>query len=202
MSGSRLVEPAAMIRPRRWLTLVLIVWLAPALSSDPEVDVRAVLDQARELSYSVHWQQAQASLDCIADRVDPSELREYADFQLLEARHLALADRSAEALARVAGLLVLDLADDQRLRALQFNANLSVLLRQYERAFEYLEEALAIPVGPAELAPRIATLNMASYMLGRVGEFEHGLAYGEEAVALSRQDRLSGLANHSWFFEQ
>lgn len=163
---------------------LLLIFLSDGVVAEP--DLRSRLDEARRVSYQEHWQQAQAMLDELAERIDPSDLREYADFHLLEARHLVLADREEEALQRAAELLEMDLADDQRLRALQFSANVGVLLRQYERAFEYLGRALAIRVELEDPAPQIATFNMASYMFGRVGEYERGIRYGERAVALAR----------------
>ncbi|TVS10516.1 MAG: GGDEF domain-containing protein [Wenzhouxiangella sp.] len=169
---------------RRCLVCLLSFVLIDGVAADP--DLRGLLDEAQRVSYQEHWQQAQVLLDEVAARMDRASLREYADFHLLEARHLALADRSEEALQRAAELLELDLAEDQRLRALQFSANIGVLLRQYERAFEYLGRALAIRVELEDPAPRIATFNMASYMFGRVGEYERGIRYGERAVVLAR----------------
>ena len=176
-------------RPRAWARWCLIFCLAGwsnALWAELP-DFRGILDQAREASYRDHWQRAQTMLEELAPLIDQAGQREQVDFHLLEARHLVLADRSEEGLARVAEVLTLDLPDDQRLRALQLSANVGVLLRQYERAFEYLGEALAIRVDPEDPAPRIASLNMASYMLGRVGEFEMGLEYGLQALALARR---------------
>ncbi|MBB6088261.1 GGDEF domain-containing protein [Wenzhouxiangella marina] len=153
--------------------------------AEGEPDIRAILDQAREISYHAHWQEAQALLDELAPFIDQAELREYADFQLLQARHLVLDDRTEEALALAGVLLERDLPTDQRLRALQFRANVGVLLRRYETAFESLSEALNIDVDLEDPAPVIATLNMAAYMFGRVGEHELGIEYGEQALAIA-----------------
>jgi diguanylate cyclase (GGDEF)-like protein len=149
-------------------------------------DFRAVLDEAREVSYQAHWREAQAMLDELAPFIDQAELREYADFQLLQARHLVLDDRTEEGLELAEALLERDLAADQRLRVLQFRANIAVLLRRYEAAFESLGEALSIEVDVDDPEPVIATLNMAAYMLGRVGEYELGIEYGERALAMAR----------------
>jgi len=155
----------------------------PAQSSE----VRAVLDRAREVSYQQHWRDAQAMLDEIAPAIDPSNLTEWADFELLQARHLVLADNNSEALERVETLLDLDIPPDRRLRALQLKANVAVLLRRYEPAFESLSEALNIDVDLEDPEPLVATLNMAAYMFGRVGEYELGLEYGERALVMARE---------------
>ena len=170
----------------RAVTLLVLVALPVAAVAEPR-DLTEALDEAHRVSYEAHWRQAQALLDELAPRIDRSDVRTYADFHLLEARHLVLADRSAEGLDRAVGLLKLDLPDDQRLRALQFAANIGVLLRHYESAFEFLGEALAIAPDADNPAARAATLNMAAYMFGRVDEHEAGIGFGEESLALARQ---------------
>lgn len=152
----------------------------------PEPSLSELLEEARHISLTRHWQEAQNRLDELADRLEQAEQRDRVEFHLLEARHLILADQSRAALERLAGLLELELPDDQRLRALQLGANVSVLLRQYERGFEYLGEALSLAVDPGAAEPRIATLNLASYLLGRVGEVGRGIEHGEAALAMAR----------------
>jgi diguanylate cyclase (GGDEF)-like protein len=156
----------------------------PSLAELP--DFRAVLDEAREISYQQHWGEAQDLLDEISATIDQAPLREYADYQLLQARHLVLNDRTEESVVLVDALLERDLAPDQRLRALQFRANAGVLLRQYESAFASLSEALSIDIDLDDPAPVVATLNMAAYMLGRVGEYALGIEYGERSLAMAR----------------
>lgn len=170
-----------------WLFVLMssALWVSTVMASDLP-DFRRTLDEARRVS-DQDWQQAQMLLDELAPVIDRAGQREYVDFHLLQARHRVLADRSEEALARTRELLALDLPDDQRLRALQFSANIGVLLRRYEAAFGALSEALAIEVDPENPAPRVSTLNMAAYMFGRVGEHERGIDYGEQAVSLARE---------------
>ncbi len=167
------------------LMLGLLHW--SIVTADEPQDVRAALDRAVEVSYQDHWRNAQALLDDLAPLIDQAELREYADFHLLEARHLALADRSREGLDRAMSLLELDLPTGQRLRALQFAANISVLLRRYEAAFEFLGEGLQLDPQTDDTGPRIATFNMAAYMFGRVGEHQAGIEFGELALALAQE---------------
>jgi diguanylate cyclase (GGDEF)-like protein len=163
-----------------------LVVSSPSNLAAQAVDIRAVLDQAREVSYQQHWRDAQAMLDEIASAIDPSNLPQWADFELLQARHLVLADRNEEALERIEALLELEIPAEQRLQALQLRANVAVLLRRYEPAFESLSEGLNIEVDLEDPEPLVATLNMAAYMLGRVGEYGLGLEYGERALAIAR----------------
>ncbi len=151
-----------------------------------EQDLRAALEHAREVSYQEHWRDAQRLLDELAPRIDQSDLRAYADFHLLEARHLALQDQSLEALDRATRLLELDLETDQLLQLRQFSANIAVLLRDYELAFEHLLQALLLEAELNDPAQALGTFNMATYLFGRVGEYDEALAYGRRAVALAR----------------
>lgn len=160
--------------------------VAGAAWAGPEPSLSELLEEARQISATGHWREAQNRLDELADRLEQAEQRDRVEFHLLEARHLILGDQSRVALERLAGLLELELPDDQRLRALQLGANVSVLLRQYERGFEYLGEALSLAVDPGAAGPRIATLNMASYLLGRVGEVGRGIEHGKAALAMAR----------------
>ncbi|NKI34067.1 diguanylate cyclase [Wenzhouxiangella sp. XN79A] len=165
--------------------LALLAVSASLAAQDP--DFRAVLDEAREISYHAHWREAQALLDDLAPSIDQAELREYADFQLLQARHYVLDDRTEEGLAVAEALLERALDPDQRVQALQFRANIAVLLRRYEAAFESLSEAIRIQAELDDPEASIATLNMAAYMLGRVGEYDLGADYGEHALSLARE---------------
>jgi len=174
------------LRPTLLFGSLLVSSISPSVTAQPP-DTRALLDEAREISYQAHWREAQAILDQLAPYIDQAGLREYADYQLLQARHLALDDQTEQSLALADQLLERNLEPDQRLRALQFRANIAVLLRRYEVAFESLSEALDIEVDVDDPQPVIATLNMAAYMFGRAGEYERGAEYGQRALALARE---------------
>ena len=149
---------------------------------DPVDDLASYLAQARDISYTRHWREAQIMLDKISDQIDPSDPRAFAEFHLLKARHLVLADQLSEGLDRASMLLEHELAPEPKLRTLQFAANTAVLLRNYELAFDYLLNALQIEPEVEDTAATIATYNMAAYMFGRVGEHERAMTYGELAV--------------------
>ena len=148
--------------------------------------LRAELDRARELSRSVTWQEIDTILTVLEPLLDEADLREYADFHLLRARNLTLDDRSHEALELTDHLLTLDIDPDQRLRALQFAANVAVLLREYEQAFDYLLAALDQEARLEGPPVELRTYGMAAYMFGRVGELERAIDYGHLAVERAR----------------
>jgi diguanylate cyclase len=171
-----------MNRPTSFLLCALLATFPFGAAAD---DPARLLAEIRDVSYTRHWHEAQAMLDEMAHRVEGFPLRQQVEFHLLEARHLTLGDRSREALERAGELLELPLDDDQRLRTLQFAANVAVLLREYEAAFEHLLEALAVETEVQDPGAVIDTYNMAGYMFGRVGEYERAAVYGERAVGLA-----------------
>ncbi len=164
------------------LALIALAQVSPA---EEPADTLAL---ARELSFSESWQQARPMLDEIAPLISPDRVREYAEFQLLRARHETLAGESEAAIRRMEKLLELDLPDDQRSQALHSIAHASVLLRDYERAFDGLDRALALDLEEIDNEHRIPILNMAAYMFGRVGETGRALEHGRRAIELARDD--------------
>ncbi len=163
------------------LSIVLVLMSFSALADE----TARVLEEIREVSYTRHWQEAQAMLDELAGEVAGFPLRQQVEFHLLEARHLSLDDRNHQALARVDEVLALPIDDDQRLRTLQLAANVAVLLRSYEAAFEYLLDALTVKEDVQDPEAVIGTFNMAGYMFGRVGEHDRAASYGERAVEMT-----------------
>jgi len=177
------VSPSGLIY--RFVTLLALIILAPSSWAEEPGDTLAL---ARELSFSEDWQQARPMLDEIEPFISPDQVREYGEFQLLRARHETLAGDSEAAIRRMEQLLELALPDDQRSQALHSIAHASVLLRDYERAFDALDRALALDPDEIDNANRIPILNMGAYMFGRVGETDRALRHGRRAIELARAD--------------
>ncbi len=182
MSAHRLLRHGCLAALAAILCLLLVDVAAGRSGSDDSGDLAARIEQAREIGYTRHWREAQVLLDELAPEIDGAGQRAFVEFHLLEARHLSLDDRSLEAIERAAMLLELPLDDDQHLRVQQFGANVSVLLRDYESAFEYLIAALEIEPDVDDPVATIATYNMAAYMFGRVGEYQRASEYGQMAI--------------------
>jgi len=163
--------------------MLALIALAPLGLAQEPADTLAL---ARELSFSESWQQARPMLDEIEPLISPDRVREYAEFHLLRARHETLAGQSEAAIRRLEELLELPLPDDQRSQTLHSIAHASVLLRDYERAFDGLDRALALDLEEVDSEHRIPILNMAAYMFGRVGETDRALQHGRRAIELAR----------------
>jgi len=170
----------------RLLALLVVIGLGSVIQADEPGDT---LELARELSFSEAWQQARPMLDRIEPLISPERVREYAEFHLLRARHETLGGQGEAAIRRIEELLQSPLPDDQRIRALHSIAHASVLLRDYERAFEALDQALALDPDNIDNEHQIPILNMAAYMFGRVGETDRALRHGRRAIELARADR-------------
>jgi diguanylate cyclase (GGDEF)-like protein len=171
-----------------WIVLLLAASAHGQVSvpdSPTEREVRELLDRARGISYKEHWREAQAILDELAPHVEGFSRSAFVDFHLLEARHLTLADKQREALERASMLLEFDLAPDERLRVLQFSANVAVLLRDYEAAFDHLIAAIELGDRVVDPAATMSTYNMAAYMFGKVGEIERAVDYGRMAIDIA-----------------
>jgi len=163
----------------------MLIALAPICVAEEPGDTLAL---ARELSFSESWQQARPMLDRIEPLITPERVREYAEFHLLRARHETLAGETEAAIQRMERLLESALPSDQRIQALHSIAHASVLLRDYERAFDGLDRALSPDLEDSDNEHRIPILNMAAYMFGRVGETDRALQYGSRAIDLARAD--------------
>ena len=153
-----------------------------ALAREADDYLRSELDRARELSRTVGWQEIETILVELEPLLDQARLREYADFYLLRARNLVLDDHSREALDLADYLLAMEIDPDQRLRALQFAANIAVLLREYEQAFEFLLAALDQEAAMSGSPTELSTHALAAYMFGRVGELDRAIEYGRLAI--------------------
>ena len=169
----------------RRLAVLMLIALAPICVAEEPGDTLAL---ARELSFSESWQQARPMLDRIEPLITPERVREYAEFHLLRARHETLAGETEAAIQRMERLLESALPSDQRIQALHSIAHASVLLRDYERAFDGLDRALSPDLEDSDNEHRIPILNMAAYMFGRVGETDRALQYGSRAIDLARAD--------------
>ncbi|MBB6087416.1 GGDEF domain-containing protein [Wenzhouxiangella marina] len=150
-------------------------------------DFEARLNEAAELNITAPWRESQAVLDELRPRLAEATIEQRARFELIEARNLILAGDFEAGLARIDQLLEQPIPTAQVLRARTLGANAAIVSRRYNRGFELLNAALAMP--GLEQYEQLASelLSLASYAYALVGQPELGLEYGYRAIDLARE---------------
>ncbi len=143
------------------------------------------LDLAAELNLTAPWPESQAILDELEPQLDEATPDQFATFQLLKIRNLALAGNVNKGLDLTRQLLEQPIAPEYRLDALARGANLSVLARRFEEAFEYLQAGLELQteVDDPELTSYV--YSMAADIFRNVGEIERAIDHGHRAVTVA-----------------
>lgn len=164
----------------RWLALVLASWSAPGLAD--ESDLQQELERATQLGISAPWQETRTALDALRPRLDAASKQQRGEFLLLDARNRALAGESGQALELIDGFLASEPLPAQAIRAYSLGANIAMIARRYERAFELLEQGLALDPGLADADGLLGLLSVASYVHGQAGQPRLAIAYGLRAI--------------------
>ena len=164
----------------RGLALVAAFFIAQPAAG--ESDLQAELDRATQLGISAPWQETRAALDALRPRLDAASKKQRGEFLLLDARNRALAGESAEALELIDGLLSSDPLPVQAMRAYSLGANIAMIARRYERAFELLEQGLALDPKLADDDGMLSLLSVASYVHGQAGQPARALEYSVRAI--------------------
>ncbi len=156
--------------------------VAAAAESVPLEDL---LDLAAELHVTEPWRESDAVLDQIKPRLDQASDDQRAQYLIMRSRNRGLGGDLQEALDKIPDILTLDIAANRRLRAIGLGANLAMLSHQYELAFDYLNQGLAL-VPEADDPLRIALLyNQASHMHTGIGDLHRARTYGERAKEMA-----------------
>jgi diguanylate cyclase (GGDEF)-like protein len=162
--------------------LVLIAAFLLAQPAAGETDLQSELERATQLGISAPWQETRAALDALRPRLDTASKEQRGEFLLLDARNRALAGESGEALELIDGFLSSDPLPAQAMRAYSLGANIAMIARRYERAFELLEQGLALDPGLADADGLLGLLSVASYVHGQAGQPAQALEYGVRAI--------------------
>lgn len=143
------------------------------------------LDRAAKLNVTAPWPQSQAILDEIEPLLEHATPDQYATYEHLEIRNLALDGKLQEALERTEDLLEREIPDHQRLNALMRGANTAMLLRRFEESFDYLNRTL-------ELEPRVDdpdlpadAHSLATDIMRSIGKFDVAIKHGHEAIEVA-----------------
>lgn len=175
--------------------ILLAAWLLAALPGlawpdqlDPADSRRLLqerLDQAARLNVTAPWPESQAILDEIEPLLEHATPDQYATYQHLRIRNLALDGNFQKALELTEELLERDVPGHQRLNALMRGANLAMLLRRFEKAFDYLDRTLKLepqidhPDLPADAH------SLAADILRSIGKFDAAIEHGKKGVEVA-----------------
>lgn len=140
------------------------------------------LEKATELNVTAPWQESQELLDEIEPLLDQATPNQYATFQQLTIRNLALDGNVHEALELTDKLLDRDIPTHQRLNAFLRGANLAMLAHEYEEAFGYLDRALELEPAVDYSKMDADAFSVATEMLATVGELDRAIEYGHRSV--------------------
>lgn len=170
-----------------------VLLLAPAWSGSPyamasvQEELQEQLEHAAELNVTAPWPESQAILDEIKPLLDHATPDQYATYQNLRIRNLALNGHLSTALERIEDLLDHEMPEHQRLNTLLRGANLAMNARRFEMAFDYLNRSLDLEsrVDHADLPTDVYSL--AADMLKGVGKYKDAIAHGEMAVEVARK---------------
>lgn len=169
------------VRPRLRCFALLTLFCC-GLSTAAADGLQQELDRAARLGISAPWQETRATLDALRPRLDAATKAQRGEFLLLDARNRALAGETDAALELIEGFLVAEPLPAQAIRAYSLGANIAMIARRYERAFELLEQGLALDPELADTDGLLGLLSVASYVHGQAGQPARALEYGLRAI--------------------
>lgn len=160
--------------------------LGAAQTAD-ELSLARQLELARESSTTAPWRETEALLDEIEPHLSRATPEQRAEYWLIHARNQVLAGHLARALDELEELIDKPVTLVQKVQAYRLAANTAILLRRWEEAFGYLNQALELS-GQLEAADTTrAPYNLAAYIYAKIGETGQAIQYGQQALEISRQ---------------
>ena len=168
-------------------------WLAIglALAHDGSIGPTAFqekLDRAIELNTTAPWRDSQRILDQLRPHLDIASPSQYAEYAYLEARNMTLSGDLANALKKIDALLARDMTEQQRIRTYRLGANVAILARRFEEAFDYLGDGLQLLDDPQKNLQNAGLYGLASYSYAQVGELGRARDFGHLALAEAREN--------------
>jgi len=171
------------------VTTGLLAVMVSAAASE-EDGFQQQLELAIELNLTAPWQESQAILDRIEAQLDQATPDQFATFQLLRIRNLALAGKFVEGLELTRDLLQQSIPEEHQLAALARGANLGLLGRRFEEAFHHLYQGLMLE--PEVNDPELTTYiySMAAEVFRTVGKVDQAIEYAQHSVSVAREHAL------------
>jgi diguanylate cyclase (GGDEF)-like protein len=172
---------------RRGLIITSLLAVAVLTAASEGDGFQQQLERAAELNLTAPWPESQAILDRIEPELHRATPDQFATFHLLRIRNLALAGNFVEGLEHTRELLQQPIPPQHQLAALTRGANLGLLARRFEQAFDYLNQSLALEpeVNDSELTTYV--YSTASEIFRTVGRLERAIEYGHRSVEVARE---------------
>jgi len=133
------------------------------------------------------WPVSQRMIDALEEELSSATLSQRARIEIMEARNLVLDGQYQDALEKLDALLAQPISPNRRLRALELLVNVNYVIRDYERAFDLLGQALALFSASDDDMQKADVLTLAARLHSEVGEHELALESASESLALANR---------------
>jgi len=171
---------------RGLLTTALLAIMASAAVSEGD-DFQQQLELAAKLNLTAPWQESQAILDRIEPELEEATPDQFATFQLLKIRNLALMGDYIEGLQLTRQLLEHDIPSEHRLGALVRGTNLGLELRRFEEAFDYLYQSLVLASEVNDPEQITYAYSLAAEIFRVVGKVDRAREYAQRSLDFARE---------------
>lgn len=167
--------------PSAWLLVGLLLALG-ASPARADAGFQRDLDRASAISVTGSVAETRAALDALAPRLGSATPLQRAQYQLLHARNLALSGRSEESERVLDEVLAQPPTNAVAIRGYGLAANIAMIGRRWERAFELLAKGLALEPDLDDPDGMVTLLTVASYIHAQAGQPGRALDYARRSL--------------------
>lgn len=174
------------------MSLFLVLLPGRPWAEEPDRDdyrqrLQQQLDRASELNVTAPWPLSQAILDEVEPLLEHATPDQYATYQHLKIRNLALDGQLQTALKLTEELLERDIPDHHHLNALMRGTNMAMMLRRFEEAFDYLKRSLKLEPHIDHPDLPIDVHSNAADIMRSIGKFDVAIEHGLKAVEVEKE---------------
>ncbi len=168
------------------LLLALVSTMAHA-----DADFQRDLERAKALNVGASVADTREILDALAPRLDQASPEQHGEYVILRARNLVLSGNGDEAARLLDALLEDPPTPAIAIRAHSLAANIAMIGRRWERAFELLAKGLALEPDFGDPAGVTDLLSVAAYIHAQAGQPQRAIEYARRSIALAERSGLS-----------
>jgi diguanylate cyclase (GGDEF)-like protein len=173
------------IRRARWVAALLLAVAAASAWADAEF--QRDLERASAINVTGSVAETRAALDALAPRLDSATPVQQAKYKLLLARNLVLSGRSEESERVLDEVLAQPPSTAVAIRGYGLAANIAMLSRRWERAFDLLAKGLALEPDLDDPEGMVTLLTVASYIHAQAGQPEQALEYARRSLEFAER---------------